>query len=889
MEISACFKNEYLTDKDFGDAFRALKSLNPTPAEMNMFASYTVMDELLYYLDRICVSHNGALRKMLIQEHHEGTFAAYPGINKTYCLLSAIYFWPQMQQNVIKYVKACHSCQIMKASRQLPQGLLQPLPVPKERWESISMDFITTLPRTTKGNAKILVIVDRFSKMAHFIPCKKAAFAPDIASLFVQHIFSIHGLPRPIIFDRDPKFIGHFWTSLFKSLGTNLFFSSAYHLQTDGQIERVNQILEEMLRHYIKICLASWEEYLPLVEFAYNNAPHSVTGMIPFQAAYGHTPLVPTNFVLQHKVALAYQLVQEMQDILAQVRDRLIHAQQRLEHKERLRQLLSSELTKSGTWHFLKEEMKQRIVKVAYEKFRLLDGQQKDSFIFYNSLYVQLLEAMRDSIKDLDLKRREGFLNYSQSLDTEASKRVHPKEKLKQLADYYEADGEYFSANKCYEESLSEEATNPDLWLQYGLFLMRETQKDHGKAEECFREAIRLCADHAKSLLALASLMWHRSFYQESEVLLNVIIDRHFQEEAIAWVLLGQVLLSSENRSKDASSCFTRAESLHVALKDTKSLASYELKSCLLKHPFGLSHSVLQNHIPDNPYVCAAMLLLDLHLPKEAQAVLSNVHAASSCSVEYQLCLGRALELLDYFDEAERSMREAIGSNDAQGALWTHLAHLYYKSSLYQRAIEAYEKMLQYGKEQPFFEHGCLELGKCYLQTRQIENAKRVFLDVCSSQPSSSSWLGAGIAFYEEDNMTSAEAAFVEGNVLDPWNFKLWAYLALVCLRTHRMEAAEFSFNQALQLHPSQPLLMKLAECFYENGNISAAKRAVLKACQRTPDAVDLESLSECEYWQEKLGLITRNTVEMQNNATSDVTILNTQHLKCAGCDTVTL
>ncbi|MCO5586541.1 hypothetical protein L7F22_040482 [Adiantum nelumboides] len=321
--------NEYLTDKDFGDAFRALKSLNPTTAEMNMFASYTVMDELLYYLDRICVPHNGALRKILIQERHEVPFAAHPGINKTYRLLSATYFWPQMQQDMIKYVKACHSCQIMKASRQLPQGLLQPLPVPKERWESISMDFITTLPRTSKGNAQILVIVDRFSKTAHFIPCKKAASAPYIASLFVQHIFRIHGLPRSIISDRDPKFTGHFWTSLFKSLGTNLLFSSAYHPQTDGQTERVNQILEEMLRHYIQNRLASWEEYLPLVEFAYNNAPHSVTSMTPFQAAYGHTPLAPTNFVLQHKVALADQLVQEMQDILVQVRDKLVHVQQK--------------------------------------------------------------------------------------------------------------------------------------------------------------------------------------------------------------------------------------------------------------------------------------------------------------------------------------------------------------------------------------------------------------------------------------------------------------------------------------------------------------------------------------------------------------------------------
>ncbi|KAI5055014.1 hypothetical protein GOP47_0030159 [Adiantum capillus-veneris] len=175
--------------------------------------------------------------------------------------------------------------------------------------------------------------------------------------------------------------------------------------------------------------------------------------------------------------------------------------------------------------------------------------------------------------------------------------------------------------------------------------------------------------------------------------------------------------------------------------------------------------------------------------------------------------------------------------------------------------------MLQYGKEQPFFVHGCLELGQSYLQTHQIDNAKRVFLEICSSQPSSSSWLGAGIAFYEENDMIRAEAALVEGNVLDPWNFKLWVYLALVCLRTQRMEAAEFASNQALQLHPSPPLLIKLAECFYEKGNIRAAERAVIKACEGgTPYAVELDSLCG------KLGLIKRNDREMQNSATSDVT-----------------
>ncbi|MCO5575872.1 hypothetical protein L7F22_029677 [Adiantum nelumboides] len=224
MEIPACFRNEYFTDKDFGDVFSALKSLNSVPAEMNMFASYTVMDALLYYLDRICVPHNGGLRKILIQEHHEVPFAAHPGINKTYRLLSATYFWPQMQQDVIKFVKACHSCQIMKASRHLSQGLLQPLPLPKERWRSISMDFITTLPRTTK--------------------------------------------------------------------------------------ERVYQILDEMLRHYIQIRLASWEECLPLVEFAYNN--FRIESLIVDGVNYLHVKVAGLLFVATSRVNVSPSLVLEL-------------------------------------------------------------------------------------------------------------------------------------------------------------------------------------------------------------------------------------------------------------------------------------------------------------------------------------------------------------------------------------------------------------------------------------------------------------------------------------------------------------------------------------------------------------------------------------------------
>ena len=167
-----CFKHEYLTDKDFSDAFRVVTSSLSTPFDSKIYEAYSLVDDLLYYEDRLCVPHNANLRKILLREHHEVPFAAHLGVNKTYRLLAATYYWPQMKQDVIKFVASCHSCQQMKASRNLPKGLLQPLPVPHERWESISMDFITSLPRSSKGNTQIFVVVDRLSKMAHFIPTK---------------------------------------------------------------------------------------------------------------------------------------------------------------------------------------------------------------------------------------------------------------------------------------------------------------------------------------------------------------------------------------------------------------------------------------------------------------------------------------------------------------------------------------------------------------------------------------------------------------------------------------------------------------------------------------------------------------------------------------------
>ncbi|KAA0062823.1 ty3-gypsy retrotransposon protein [Cucumis melo var. makuwa] len=175
----------------------------------------------------------------------------------------------------------------VRAPRQKPADLLQPLSVPEWKWENVSMDFITGLPRTLRGFIVIWVVVDRLTKLAHFVPGKSTYTASKWVQLYMSEIVRLHGVPVSIVSDRDARFTFKFWKGLQTAMGTRLDFSTAFHPQTDGQTERLNQVLEDMLQACALEFPGSWDSHLHLMEFAYINSFQATIGMAPFEALYG--------------------------------------------------------------------------------------------------------------------------------------------------------------------------------------------------------------------------------------------------------------------------------------------------------------------------------------------------------------------------------------------------------------------------------------------------------------------------------------------------------------------------------------------------------------------------------------------------------------------------
>ncbi|KAL0293482.1 UNVERIFIED_CONTAM: Transposon Tf2-12 polyprotein [Sesamum radiatum] len=242
--------------------------------------------------NRLYIPKGGDLRKSLISECHDTLWAGHQGEERTYALVQRAYYWPQMRNDVETYVRTCLICQQDKADHQKKAGLLQPLPIPTRPWESVSMDYISGLPKVGDLGS-IIVVVDRLSKYATFIAAPKHVTAEGTAHLFFKHIVKYWGLPKDIVSDRDSRFTGVFWTELFKILGSKLSMSSSYHPQSDGQTERFNSMLEEYLRHFVRGTQKDWVKLLDVAQLCFNAQKSSSTNKSAFEIVTGQQPLLP--------------------------------------------------------------------------------------------------------------------------------------------------------------------------------------------------------------------------------------------------------------------------------------------------------------------------------------------------------------------------------------------------------------------------------------------------------------------------------------------------------------------------------------------------------------------------------------------------------------------
>jgi transposase InsO family protein len=300
------WRQEYLTDPHFAKILKDFKTekdiSNPTNTQ------YHYSDQgLMYFEDsrgnsRLCVPR-GKQHEVMADAHDTISETAHAGYHKTYNKIAATYYWPRMSRDIKRYVTSCDICQKSKPRRHGPTGLLQPIPIPTQPFEVVTMDFIPELPESS-GYDNILVIVDKLTKYALFIPVTTKIKDIDTARLFFHHVIAQYGIPRQIISDRDAKWRGDFWKEICRLLGSRRSLTTAFHPQADGQTEIMNQTLEIALRAYVGPQRDDWADKLDAIALAYNSTPHTATGFSPAYLLRGYHP-VTTNTLMHQPEAIS--------------------------------------------------------------------------------------------------------------------------------------------------------------------------------------------------------------------------------------------------------------------------------------------------------------------------------------------------------------------------------------------------------------------------------------------------------------------------------------------------------------------------------------------------------------------------------------------------------
>jgi hypothetical protein len=252
-------------------------------------------DGLWWKASKIAVPENPSLRTQIFLGAHEHVYAGHFGEQKTEELMTRHFWFPGVREFVQSRIRQCDCCQRNKSLNKPHAGKLMPLPIPGYMWQTVSMDFITDLPKASLGYDAVCVFVDKLTKLVHIAPTTSSCDAPELAQIFLREVCRYHGFPQQILHDRGQQFMSQFFARLCQGWGIQQLPSSAYHPQTDGQTERVNRILEDTLRHFTNAEQTNWDDLLPMVEFAINNAQYASTGFTPFYLNYGRHPETPLS------------------------------------------------------------------------------------------------------------------------------------------------------------------------------------------------------------------------------------------------------------------------------------------------------------------------------------------------------------------------------------------------------------------------------------------------------------------------------------------------------------------------------------------------------------------------------------------------------------------
>lgn len=303
LELPTNYRQELQADQTFGPIWNALEGHFPDDKIQRervtrLAQSFSISNERLMYAENVCIPRR--LVKEILHLAHDSKVSVHFAFQKTLHRVSQFH-WKNKTSDVRDYCNGCATCQQQKDNRSKLFGDPQPIPLPERRWGSISMDFISHLPKTARGFNSITTIVDRFSCRVHFIPSRDSDTAIDVAEMFFREIFRLHGLPDSIISDRDPRFTSSFWNRLMSLCDVRLCMSTSYHPQTDGSSEIMNRMLENYLRCYCSLNQTDWDDLLPSVEFAFNSSRLEDNGHTPFDLDLGWTPRSPLDHLANTK------------------------------------------------------------------------------------------------------------------------------------------------------------------------------------------------------------------------------------------------------------------------------------------------------------------------------------------------------------------------------------------------------------------------------------------------------------------------------------------------------------------------------------------------------------------------------------------------------------